>query len=81
MNWTTAAVAALSAHTEGNLLAAEQELKKLALRRSHARPVRAEVLASVTQSSRFDVTQLGEAVLQGDRPRALRVLAGLQGRG
>jgi len=35
----------------------------------------------VTQSSRFDVTQLGEAVLQGDRPRALRVLAGLRAEG
>ncbi|MEO8308156.1 MAG: DNA polymerase III subunit delta [Pseudomonadota bacterium] len=74
------AVAALVAHTEGNLLAAEQELHKLAL--SGVRKAGAvEVLASVTQSSRFDVTQLGEAVLQGDRPRALRVLAGLRAEG
>jgi DNA polymerase III subunit delta len=35
----------------------------------------------VTQSSRFDVTQLGEAVLQGDRSRALRVLSGLKAEG
>ena len=74
------AIAALSAHTEGNLLAAEQELKKLALAGVSSASA-AEILASVTQSSRFDVTQLGEAVLQGDRPRALRVLAGLKAEG
>ena len=74
------AVAALSAQTEGNLLAAVQELQKFAL--AGVRKVgAAEVLASVTQSSRFDVTQLGEAVLQGDRVRALRVLAGLKAEG
>lgn len=75
-----AGIASLCAHTEGNLLAAVQELQKLALagvRKAGA----AEVLASVTQSSRFDVTQLGEAVLQGDRVRALRVLAGLKAEG
>jgi DNA polymerase-3 subunit delta len=40
-----------------------------------------EVLASATQSSRFDLTQLGEAVLQGSTARALRVLAGLRAEG
>jgi DNA polymerase III subunit delta len=75
-----AAVAALTAHTEGNLLAAVQELQKLALARVD-RAGAVEVLASVTQSSRFDVTQLGEAVLQGDLARALRVLAALRAEG
>jgi DNA polymerase-3 subunit delta len=41
----------------------------------------AEVLASGSQSSRYDVTQLGEAVLRGDTERALRVLAGLRAEG
>jgi len=71
------AVALLAQHTEGNLLAAVQELHKLALS-GIARAGAAEVLASSAQSSRFDVTQLGEAVLRGDLPRALRVLAGLK---
>ncbi len=75
-----AAIAALVAHTEGNLLAAIQELQKLALAGIRSAGA-AQVLASVTQSSRFDVTQLGEAVLQGDRARALRVLAGLKAEG
>ncbi|MET0281256.1 MAG: DNA polymerase III subunit delta [Steroidobacteraceae bacterium] len=74
------AVLLLAQQTEGNLLAAAQELQKLVLaglREAGA----AEVLASSTQSSRFDVTQLGEAVLGGDVPRALRVLAGLRTEG
>jgi len=72
-----AAVALLAQQTEGNLLAAVQELQKLSLAGTTHAGV-AEVLASSSQSSRFDVTQLGEAVLRGDVPRALRVLAGLK---
>jgi DNA polymerase-3 subunit delta len=72
-----AAVEALGQQTEGNLLAAVQELHKLALA-GLVQVGAADVLASSAQSSRFDVTQLGEAVLAGDRYRALRVLAGLR---
>lgn len=74
------AVTMLAQQTEGNLLAAIQELRKLALA-GHASAGVAEVLASSTQSSRFDVSQLGAAVLGGDVPRALRVLAGLKAEG
>lgn len=72
-----AAVALLAQQTEGNLLAAVQELRKLSLA-GITQAGAAEVLASGTQSSRFDVAQLGEAVLRGDVSRALRVLAGLK---
>jgi DNA polymerase-3 subunit delta len=74
------AVDVLVQQTEGNLLAAMQELRKLALagvRRAGA----AEVLAGSAQSSRFEISQLGEAVLRGDVPRALKVLAGLRAEG
>jgi len=74
------AIAMLVQQTEGNLLAAVQELRKLALG-GHRTAGAAEVLASSAQSSRFDVSQLGEAILQGDVPRALRVLAGLRAEG
>jgi DNA polymerase III subunit delta len=74
------AVQALVLQTEGNLLAAVQELRKLALA-GHKQAGVAEVMASVSQSSRFDVTQLGEAVLRGDQLRALRILAGLKAEG
>jgi DNA polymerase III subunit delta len=75
-----AAVDALCQQTEGNLLAAVQELQKLSLA-GYSTVGAAEVLASSAQSSRFDVTQLGEAVLVGDAQRALRVLAGLRAEG
>jgi DNA polymerase-3 subunit delta len=52
-----AAVASLCAHTEETLWRQCRNCRSLRLRESARR--RAEVLASVTQSSRFDVTQLG----------------------
>jgi DNA polymerase III subunit delta len=74
------AIATLAARTEGNLLAAVQELQKLALA-GHKRAGSAEVLASSSQSSRYDVSQLGEAILQGDSWRALHVLSSLRAEG
>jgi DNA polymerase III subunit delta len=71
------AVALLAEQTEGNLLAAVQELQKLSLAGITQVGV-ADVLAGSSQSSRFDVAQLGEAVLRGDVPRSLRILVGLK---
>jgi DNA polymerase III subunit delta len=70
----------LAARTEGNLLAAHQELTKLALLAS-GRVSADTVLASVADSARFDVFGLGEAVLAGEHARALRMLAGLRAEG
>jgi DNA polymerase-3 subunit delta len=76
-----AALELLAERTEGNLLAAHQELSKLALL-AGGEPVTPEmVLASVADSARFDVFQLSEAVLSGAAARALRVLAGLRAEG
>jgi DNA polymerase-3 subunit delta len=75
------ALAILAARTEGNLLAAHQELVKLTLSAHAPRITPEDVLASVADSARFDVFQLGEAVLAGDTPRALRMLAGLRAEG
>jgi len=76
-----AALELLAERTEGNLLAAHQELAKLVLL-AGAAPVTPEtVLASVADSARFDVFQLSEAVLSGAAARALRVLAGLRAEG
>ena len=72
----------LAARTEGNLLAAHQELSKLAWLLAADGAVTADtVLASVADSARFDVFQLGEAVLLGETTRALRMLAGLRAEG
>jgi DNA polymerase III subunit delta len=76
-----AALELLAERTEGNLLAAHQELGKLALL-AGGQPVTPEtVLMSVADSARFDVFQLSEAVLAGTAGRALRVLAGLRAEG
>jgi DNA polymerase-3 subunit delta len=68
-------------HTEGNLLAAQQELEKLKLLAQGSKIDLAAVRASLGDSARFDVFQLGEAALGGDVPRALRILAGLRSEG
>ena len=71
----------LAARTEGNLLAAQQELQKLRLLFDDKMITAPEVLASVGDSARFDVAQLGAAALAGDTARALHVLAGLRSEG
>ncbi len=72
--------------TEGNLLAAQQELEKLRLMAipNLQKPRRIDLAtaqAAIGDSARFDVFQLGEAALGGDVPRALRILAGLRSEG
>jgi DNA polymerase-3 subunit delta len=71
----------LVARTEGNLLAAQQELGKLALLGVRGAVTADAVLAAVADSARYDVFQLGEALLNGDTARALRMLAGLRAEG
>lgn len=66
---------------EGNLLAAQQELEKLALL-ANGKAITAElVLRSVGDSARYDVFQLGAAATAGDAQRALRILLGLKSEG
>lgn len=67
--------------TEGNLLAAQQELEKLKLAGPGKRVNLAAAQASIADSARFDVFQLGEAALGADVPRALRILGGLRSEG
>jgi len=66
---------------EGNLLAAKQELEKLALLASSTRITADLVLRSVGDSARYDVFQLSEAAAAGDAERALRILLGLKSEG
>lgn len=66
---------------EGNLLAAKQELEKLALLAPATRIGADLVLRSVGNSARYDVFQLGEAAAAGEAERALRILLGLKSEG
>jgi DNA polymerase-3 subunit delta len=71
----------LAERTEGNLLAAHQELEKLRLLTKGDRLTVEDVFSSVADSARYDVFQLGECALAGDTARALRMLEGLRAEG
>ena len=66
---------------EGNLLAAHQELQKLALLYPAGELAFEQVEAAVLNVARYDVFKLGEAVLAGQTARVLRMLDGLQAEG
>jgi DNA polymerase III subunit delta len=71
----------LAERVEGNLLAAQQEIEKLALLYPGGRLDISAVQAAVANSARYDVFQLGESALAGDAARSLRILEGLRAEG
>jgi len=66
---------------EGNLLAAHQEIQKLALLYPAGELSFEQIEAAVLNVARYDVFKLGEAVLAGQVARALRMLDGLRSEG
>ena len=66
---------------EGNLLAAHQEISKLALLHPPGELSWAQVEAAVLNVARYDVFKLSEAVLAGQPARVQRMLDGLQAEG
>lgn len=67
----------LAWHFEGNLLAAAQEIEKLAM--EHEGQIELETIeANLSDSGRFDVFRLVDACLQGDANGVRRILQGLQ---
>ncbi len=66
---------------EGNLLAAHQEIQKLALLYPAGELSFEQIEAAVLNVARYDVFKLGEAVLAGQVARALRMLEGLRAEG
>ena len=71
----------LCARVEGNLLAAHQEIEKLALLLPPGQMDSAAVRAAVTDVARYDVTDLSDAFIKGDAARYCRVLDGLKAEG
>jgi len=67
--------------TEGNLLAARQEIEKLGLLLPEGELDHDAVEQAVADVARFDVFQLSEAWLAGDGARVCRILAALEGEG
>jgi len=79
---TPGAAALVAERIEGNLLAAVQEIEKLSLLIEPGQQVdEAMVMQLVADSARFDPFQLADAILGGDRVRALRILHGLREEG
>jgi DNA polymerase III subunit delta len=66
---------------EGNLLAAHQELQKIALLYPAGELSFEQVEAAVLDVARYDAFKLGEAILGGQVARALRMLDGLRAEG
>jgi DNA polymerase III subunit delta len=73
------ASALLAERVEGNLLAAHQEVEKLALLLPPGAVSADTIIEAVADSARFDVLQIGDAAMRGQTARALRVLEGLRG--
>jgi DNA polymerase-3 subunit delta len=75
------ALAFFADRVEGNLLAAHQEIQKLALLYPQGELSFDQIEAAVLNVARYDVFKLGEAVLAGQVARALRMLDGLRAEG
>ena len=74
-------LAFLAERVEGNLLAAYQEIQKLALLFPSGPLAFEQVKNSVMDVARYDVFKLSEAMLAGDSARFARILDGLRAEG
>jgi DNA polymerase-3 subunit delta len=74
-------LAFLADRCEGNLLAARQEIDKLALLLPEGTLAHDEVERAVADVARYDLQELSEAWLRGDAARTLRIVEGLRGEG
>jgi DNA polymerase-3 subunit delta len=78
---TPEAAALLAERVEGNLLAAAQEVDKLAILHGQGKIGADEMEHLVADSARYDAFKLTDAALGGDGARALRILDGLRAEG
>jgi len=74
-------LAFLADRCEGNLLAARQEIEKLALLLPEGLLAHDAVERAVADVARYDVFELSAACLAGDAARALKIIAALQAEG
>ncbi|RJG03795.1 DNA polymerase III subunit delta [Noviherbaspirillum sedimenti] len=71
----------IAERVEGNLLAAHQEIQKLALLHPEGKLSFEQIQDAVLNVARYDVFKLNEAMLAGDSARLARMLEGLKGEG
>jgi DNA polymerase-3 subunit delta len=72
---------ALASRTEGNLLAAAQEIEKLYVLYGAVKLTNQQIIDVVADSSRYDVYKLIDTVLSANVKRIFKVLSGLQAEG
>lgn len=75
------ALAWITDHVEGNLLAAHQEIMKLGLLYPEGTLAQGDVEQAVLNVARYDVFSLRDAMLSGQAGRALTILLGLKAEG
>jgi DNA polymerase-3 subunit delta len=78
---TRETLAYLAERCEGNLLAAKQEIEKLALLLPAGQLAHDAVERAVANVARYDIQELSEAWLRGEAVRTLRIVDGLQNEG
>jgi DNA polymerase-3 subunit delta len=78
---TRATLAYLAERCEGNLLAAKQEIDKLALLLAPGQLAHDDVERAVANVARYDIQELSEAWLRGEAVRTLRIVDGLRSEG
>jgi len=71
----------IAERVEGNLLAAHQEIQKLALLHPPGKLSFEQVHDAVLNVARYDVFKLNDAMLSGDVARLMRMMNGLKGEG
>lgn len=76
-----AAAELIADRVEGNLLAADQELRRLALLYGDQAVDSEQVLAAVADNARYDLFDYIDCTLTGDGARSLRMLRGLEAEG
>jgi DNA polymerase-3 subunit delta len=74
-------LAFLAERCEGNLLAARQEIDKLALLLPPGTLAHDDVERAVADVARYDIQELSQAWLGGDAARTLRIIGGLRSEG
>lgn len=80
-NASPAALQLMSQQFEGNLIAAHQEIQKLALLFPAGALSDDDIQKSIFNVARYDVFSLSEAILSGDVARVCRIIEGLRAEG
>jgi len=75
---TSETVSLITERVEGNMLAAAQEVERLALLYPKGELSADQVLAAVADSARYSIGDLVQSVLSGNSARAIRVVRGLR---